>query len=112
MNGKSRRTSTRLTNPSGARKSGLMSWYWRKAPQLRLEALVDRDLRLVGLDLAEVGVQREVDGECILHDDLAVDPGPDDAVCLERRPLHIEEPGAREGAVRNELVVPSGRHVA
>ena len=76
-----------------------------------LEPLVDRHLRFIGFDLAEIRVQRQVDGECILHDDLAVDACPSGGVSDESRLGVIQEPGARERAVRDEQHVAARRNL-
>ena len=73
-----------------------------------LEALVDGDLRLVRLDLAEVGVQREVEGHGVARHQLHVEAGA--ALVLARvADVSVEEAGAGERAVGNELDVAARR---
>ena len=90
---------------------------YEKRPQLRkphLEALVDGDLRLVGLNLAEVRVERDVQHHAVLKDEFRVQPDIVFRVVSERRAgarirvQHIEVPGKEE---RNNLNIAPGRDV-
>ena len=48
-----------------------------KRPRLRkenFEALVNRDLRLIGFDLAEVGIGSGVDGKLVFEHELCIEP--------------------------------------
>ena len=50
------------------------------------EALVYGDLRVVGLHLTEIGIQRDVEGESVLGDELRVQPRPVfESVLIRRR---------------------------
>ena len=79
------------------------------------EALVDRDLRLVGFDLAEVGIDRRIEHEAAVQDELSVqtDVGFESAA-LESRMVRVALVDVAEAAkqsVGNQLNVPAGRDV-
>ena len=76
-----------------------------------LEALVDRHLRLVGLDLAEVGVDGEVEGDRVARHQLHVDAGAALVLAHVGCGVRIEEARPGEGAVGQDLDVAAGRDV-
>ena len=76
-----------------------------------LEALVDGHLRLVGLDLAEVGVDGEVQGDRVARHQLHVDAGAALVRARVGRGIRIEEARPGERAVGDDLDVAAGRDV-
>ena len=76
-----------------------------------LEALIDGDLGIVGLHLAEIGIDGPVEGEGVSQDYLGVEPRPLVAVGDQGGDILVEEAGARQRAVRIELDVARRRDV-
>src|SRR5262249_4919816 len=72
-----------------------------------LEPLVDGDLRLVGLHLAEIRVGGEVEGHRVARNDPRIDAAARRGIALEGRSLQKSRAG--EGPIRNDLDVASWR---
>ncbi len=74
-----------------------------------LEALVHRHLRIVGLDLAEVRVDRRIDRQPVPDDHLGVHADPPVSLVAKGRPTGIEEASPRPNRVGVDLDVAPGR---
>src|SRR5437868_1237173 len=76
------------------------------------EALIDRDLRLVGLDLAEVRINGSIQHEAVVQDELGVEadirfqPAPFKKRVIGIALVDIAKPSQK--GVRNELHIPAG----
>ena len=79
------------------------------------EALVDRDLRLVGLDLAEIRICGRIQHELVFHDGLCVQPDLPKGIALsELGMVQVAQVEVAEGAknsIRDELKIVSGRNI-
>ena len=80
-----------------------------------LEALVDRDLRLVGFHLAEIGIHGGIEDEAAMQNELAIqaDIGLESAALEERmvRVALVDVSEAAEEPVRNQLHVAGRGYV-
>ena len=73
-----------------------------------LEALVDSHLRLIGFNLAEVRIRRDVEGEGVMKHNLRIDAAAKVGVCLDLWNGRVEKARASKKAVRNNLNVATG----
>lgn len=92
--------------------------FLKKGPRLRkenLEALVDRNLRLIGFDLAEVGIGGRIDDEFVFEYELRVQahlpergsPRVEDIAWIVR----VNFPERARDAIGDELNIPARRNL-
>ena len=94
--------------------TGIFEEKWAFFGELDFEALVDGDLGIVGFDLAEIGIQGNVERERRVDDGFGVEAGAGRVLRFKRGDAGggiIEEMGGGKGAIGGEADVAAGGDV-